>query len=131
MAHFAELDTNNAVLRVIVISNNAIDNLPFPESEPVGVELCKSLYGKNTIWKQTSYNSNFRAHYAALGYLYDPTYDVFITPQPYPSWSLNTTTFNWEAPVPMPPDPIPPKEGGPWIWDEANQVWVKTNPNLP
>lgn len=129
MAHFAELDTNNVVLQVVVISNDAINNEPFPQSEPIGVELCKTIYGKNTVWKQTSYNNSFRAHYAAIGYLYDPNYDVFITPQPYPSWTLNTTTFEWEAPIPMPVPYLLPKDGGPWIWDEATQSWVKTDPS--
>ena len=131
MAHFAELDTNNVVLQVVVISNAAVNNEPFPQSEPIGVELCKTIFGKHTIWKQTSYNSSFRGNYAGIGCLYDPVHDAFIVPQPYPSWTLNTDTFQWEAPVPRPSEPLKIKDGGPWKWDEATQSWVKTDPSKP
>lgn len=81
MAHFAKLDQNNVVLEVIVVNNSVIDNLPFPESEPIGIEFCKSLFGENTVWKQTSYNSSFRGAYAGIGYVYDPVADVFVCPR--------------------------------------------------
>ena len=77
MAHFAQLDENNIVLQVIVVNNQAINNLPFPESEPVGVLFCQSLFGNDTVWKQTSYNSNFRQMLAVIGGGYDPQRDVF------------------------------------------------------
>jgi hypothetical protein len=80
MAHFAKLDENNLVTQVIVVNNDVIENLPFPESEPIGVEFCQSLYGTDTIWKQTSYNGNFRGVYAGIGYSYDPVQDIFIEP---------------------------------------------------
>ena len=118
MAHFAQLDDNNGVIQVIVVANATIDDLPFPESEPIGVAFCRSLYGGNTIWKQTSYNSSFRKHYAGIGYVYDPVLDAFIPPKPYPSWLLNTTTCQWEAPVPYPND------GKDYYWDEATLSWV-------
>jgi hypothetical protein len=124
MAHFAELDENNIVLRVIVISNNDINNLPFPESEPVGIAFCKSLFGSDTRWAQTSYNANFRYNYAGIGYTFDPmtesniaSYGAFISPKPYDSWLLNKTTFQWEPPVPYPND------GQPYYWDEETQSW--------
>jgi hypothetical protein len=84
MAHFAKLDENNVVIHVIVVNNAVIDNLPFPESEPVGVAFCQSLFGSDTTWKQTSYNSNFRGVYASIGYTYDPVNDVFVIPPPPP-----------------------------------------------
>lgn len=86
MAHFAQLNSENIVLQVIVVNNEVLNNLPFPESEPIGVEFCQSLLGPETIWKQTSYNSNFRGTYAGIGYTYDPVNDVFVAPpSPIPS----------------------------------------------
>lgn len=78
MAHFAQLDANNIVIEVIVVSNNVVEDLPFPESEPLGVAFCQSLYGADTVWKQTSYNANFRNVYAGIGDTYDPVLDVFV-----------------------------------------------------
>ena len=118
MASFAQLNESYLVTEVIVVNNETIDNLPFPESEPVGVAFCQSLYGSTTVWKQTSYNANFRKNYAGIGYTYDPVLDAFIAPQPYPSWLLNTTTCQWQAPVPYPDD------GKTYIWDEATLSWV-------
>jgi hypothetical protein len=118
MAYFAQLDSSYIVTEVISVNNNTIDNLPFPESEPVGVAFLQSLFGSTTIWKQTSYNANFRKNYAGIGYTYDPVLDAFIAPQPYPSWLLNTTTCQWQAPVPYPDD------GKTYIWDEATLSWV-------
>ena len=84
MAHFAKLDENNFVLEVIVINNDVVGNLPFPESEPIGAAFCRSLYGEDTVWKQTSYNASFRGCYAGIGYLYDAQQDIFIPMEPPP-----------------------------------------------
>ena len=115
MAHFAELDEDNKVLRVIVISNNDIlkDGV---EDEATGAALCKRLLGENTKWVQTSYNNNFRKQYAGLGYTYDAVTDVFIAPQPYPSWTLDEN-FDWQSPTPMPTD------GKIYVWNEEKQQW--------
>jgi hypothetical protein len=118
MANFAQLDGSYLVTEVIVVNNETINDLPFPESEPVGVAFLQSLFGSTTVWKQTSYNANFRKNYAGIGYTYDPVLDAFIPPQPYPSWLLNTTTCQWQAPVPYPDD------GKTYIWDEATLSWV-------
>ena len=118
MANFAKLDESYIVTEVIVVNNETINNLPFPESEPVGVAFLQSLFGSTTVWKQTSYNANFRKNYAGIGYTYDPVLDAFIAPQPYPSWLLNTATCQWQAPVPYPDD------GKTYIWDEATLSWV-------
>jgi hypothetical protein len=121
MAHFAELDQNSTILQVIVVNNSDVNNLPFPESEPVGIAFCQSLFGPDTRWAQTSYNANFRYNYAGIGYTFDPTpapNGAFIPPKPYPSWLLNTNTFQWEPPVPYPTD------GGVYTWDEGTQTWV-------
>lgn len=125
MAHFAELDQTNVVTTVVVVNNATIDNLPFPESEPVGVDFCRSLYGQDTNWAQTSYSTSFRYNYAGVGYTFDPTalpYGAFIAPQPYPSWVLNITTYQWEAPVPYPSD------GKLYYWNEATLSWVLVEP---
>lgn len=98
MAHFAQIDGSYIVIQVIVVNNAAIDNLPFPDSEPVGVAFCQSLFGDTTIWKQTSYNSTFRKNFAGTGFVYDPVLDAFIAPQPGPDWTLNVDTCQWVPP---------------------------------
>lgn len=119
MANFAQLNEKYIVTQVIVVNNETIDNLPFPESEPMGVAFCQSLLGSTTNWKQTSYNASFRKNYAGIGFTYDQALDAFIPPQPYPSWLLNTVTCQWEAPVPYPND------GKNYKWDEATLSWVE------
>ena len=118
MAHFAQLDENNVVVQVIVVDNADILDENGDESELLGVAICQSLIGADTIWKQTSYNASFRKNYAGIGMTYDPDRDAFIHPQPYPSWTLNEETCRWGAPVNMPTDhPL-------YDWDEENQQWV-------
>jgi hypothetical protein len=80
MAHFAELDENNMVKMVIVVNNEVLNDLPFPESEPLGIEFCKSLFKHETNWRQTSINHNFRNRYAQRGFIYDAEKDVFFDP---------------------------------------------------
>lgn len=116
MAHFARMN-KNTVETVIVISNETLEYLEYPESEPKGIAFCQSLYGTDTTWKQTSYNGNFRKNYAGLGYTYDSDLDAFIPPSPYPSWLLDTETCLWVPPVPYP--------GNGWEWDEETLSWVK------
>jgi hypothetical protein len=79
MAHFARVE-NNIVREVIVINNEVLENKAFPESEPIGIAFCKSLYGADTEWLQTSYNSNFRGAYAGSGMTYDSELDIFTYP---------------------------------------------------
>ena len=121
MAHFAQLDGNSVVLQVIVVSNETVFNLPFPESEPVGVAFCQSLFGATAVWKQTSYNAGFRKNFAGVGFTYDPVLDAFIPPQPFPSWLLNTATCQWDPPVAYPTD------GGFYVWNEETNSWVKVS----
>jgi hypothetical protein len=80
MAHFAELNNDNIVQQVIVVNNEVLENKEFPESEPIGIAFCKSLFGEDTNWVQTSYNANFRSKYTGIGDLYDQANDVFVTP---------------------------------------------------
>jgi hypothetical protein len=114
MAHFAQIE-NGLVVNVVVVNNNEllVDGV---ELESKGVEFCKSLFGGD--WKQTSYNGTIRKQYASVGYSYDETADVFIAPQPFPSWSLDAN-YDWQAPVAYPAD------GKFYSWDESNQVWVE------
>lgn len=116
MAHFAELDENNVVLRVIVVSNADTSTPDGNEVEEIGVAFCQRLFGGN--WKQTSYNGNFRKHYAGIGYTYDAALDAFIAPKPFPSWTLNAQTADWEPPM------VYPTDGKLYQWDEATTSWV-------
>jgi len=114
MAHFAQIDNNNIVTRVIVVANEELlDN--GVESEVKGVAFCQSLFGGN--WKQTSYNANIRKNYAGIGYTFDAGRDAFIAPQPFASWVLDESTCRWEAPVPYPTD------GKIYSWNEATLSW--------
>ena len=119
MAHFAKLDDQNIVMEVIVVNNETLNNLPFPESEPVGIAFLTDWSGGYTNLKQTSYNANFRKNYAGIGYTYDSVLDAFISPKPYPSWLLNTETCLWQAPIPYPTD------GKQYYWNEETQQWVE------
>lgn len=80
MAHFAELDENNTVLRVIVVSNEDMKDQWGREREVIGTTFCKTLFGENTRWIQTSYNAKMRGKYASIGDVYDPVKDIFETP---------------------------------------------------
>lgn len=117
MAHFAELDPNNTVKRVIVVDNSKLRDANGIESEGLGIAFCVSLFGPETSWVQTSYNRTFRKNYAGLGYIYDSVRDAFIPPKPYESWLLDEDTCTWQPPVPMPDD------GGFYEWDESSQSW--------
>lgn len=119
MAHFAKLDNNNIVTQIDCLNNNVINNLPFPESEPLGISFLQSLYGDNTTWVQTSYNNNFRFRYAGIGYLYSKELDAFIPLQPFLSWSLNNFTADWDPPMPYPND------GKFYTWDEPALSWAE------
>jgi len=92
MSHFAELDENSMVKMVIVVNNEVLNDLPFPESEPLGIEFCKSLFSHETNWKQTSINHNFRNQYARRGFFYDAERDGFYDPEApegYPDYEVS------------------------------------------
>lgn len=91
MAHFAELDSNNKVLRVIVVGNDDCKTPDGNESEEVGIAFCKSLFGENSRWVQTSYNSTIRGKYAGIGDTYDAENDTFIAPPPQVSETTSPT----------------------------------------
>ena len=127
MAHFAELDSNNVVLRVIVVSNADTSTAQGEEKESIGIAFCERLLGGT--WVKTSYNAKIRKNYAGIGYTYDKDRDAFIPPKPYASWVLNETTCLWNAPVAMPSDVgqgEPPKM---YTWNENTTSWdLVTNP---
>ena len=118
MAHFCKMDDNNVVIDVNVVNNSDIQDLSFPESEPVGIAFLTQWSGGYSNWKQTSYNNNFRVRYASVNYTYDPILDAFIPPKPFPSWLLDNKTCDWDAPVPKPAD------GRDCYWDEQTQSWI-------
>lgn len=118
MAHWAELDGDNVVLRVLVGSNGDSDE---------GYQwLIDNLGG---TWVKTSYNTQggvhslggtpLRKNYAGIGYTYDSVRDAFIPPKPFNSWVINESSCLWEAPVPYPTD------GKMYTWDEASTSWVE------
>ena len=116
MAHFAEVDTTNTVLRVIVVANEDTADEDGVEIDAIGEAFCADLLGGT--WKRTSYSGNYRTRYAGIGYTYDADLNAFITPQPYPSWSLDQDT-EWQPPVSYPDD------GEAYDWDEDTTSWVE------
>lgn len=119
MAHFAKLDENNVVIEVNVVSNEVVNNLPFPDSEPLGIAFLTEWSGGYTNWKQTSYSKSFRKNFAGIGMTYRSDIDAFIYAQPYSSWVLDENAL-WQAPIPYPND------GRLYGWDEATQSWIES-----
>jgi hypothetical protein len=122
MAHFAEIDEDGVVLRVLVVDDSYDDDAS-------GQQFLAETCNLGGIWKKTSYNTNsnthklngtpFRGNYAGIGMIYDADLDIFISPKPHQSWFLNEETCRWEAPTPMPED------GKLYQWDEATLAWVE------
>jgi hypothetical protein len=118
MAHFAKLGIGNIVEKVEVVANEVITDDNQQEQESLGQEFLKNLYNEQSaVWKQTSYNANFRKHFASPTFTYNENLDAFIPPKPFNSWTLNETTCLWEAPVAKPTD------GQNYTWNETNQTW--------
>jgi hypothetical protein len=109
MAHFAEIDENNIVTRVLVVGN---------DQEHRGQEFLADDLGLGGTWVQTSYNGNMRKNYAGIGMTFDSVRDAFIPEQPFASWVLNEDTCLWDAPTPMPVE-----EGKMFAWVEADLNW--------
>lgn len=117
MAHFAEIDENNVVIRVLVTD----------ERKPAeGYYWLLDRFGGT--WIKTSYNTQrgqhlqggtpLRGNFAGIGYTYDPDLDAFIPPSPFPSWVMDEAIFDWVAPEPFPSD------GGEYVWDEESVSWI-------
>lgn len=105
MSHFAEIDNDGIVQRVIVAEQEFINS---------------GAVGDSFRWVQTSYNHNFRKQFAGIGHQYDKNKDIFIATQPYPSWRLDENS-DWQAPVDK---PVEMENGRQFNWDEDNQEWV-------
>ena len=126
MASFAKIGLNNKVIEVLSVHNNELKDSNGIEQEVNGIDFLTKLTGWS-IWKQTSYNTiggvhklggtPLRKNHAGIGHTYDEDRDAFIAPKPYPSWILNETTCQWEAPV------IKPDDGQNYDWNEENQQW--------
>ena len=107
MAHFAEIDSDSIVLRVLVVPN---------EQEHRGQEYLANDLNLGGRWIQCSYNNRIRKVYPGPGYTYDPVNDVFLTPKPFDSWVLDEN-FDWQAPIPYPSD------GQMYAWNENIVNW--------
>lgn len=127
MAHFAQLDQNNTVVFVTAVDNSDLLDENGVEQEELGIQhIYNTIPDSNQhTWKQTSYNNSFRKRYATLGSTYDEVNDVFILPKPYDSWSLNSNTYEWEAPVPYPGNHLNPEGDGIiyYFWEEDKLSW--------
>lgn len=117
MAHFAEINETNTVVRIVAISNDDILDENGFEQEQLGIDLCLQHVGAGE-WVQTSYNNNFRKCFGRIGFVYARDADVFYDPVgPYPSWSLDKN-YDWQPPTPYPED------GQDYLWDENTQEWI-------
>lgn len=112
MAHFAELDENNVVIRVLVTDND------FPNE---GYDWLIDTFGGT--WVQTSYNATIRKNFAGEGFTYDEDRDAFIAPKPFESWTLDEETCQWVPPVPCPED------GKIYTWNEEITNWEEVEVN--
>jgi hypothetical protein len=127
MATFVKIE-NNIVITGVSVVNEVLKDSNGVEQESIGIEFLKSLYGQNTNWKQTSYNTHggvhsnggtpFRKNHAGIGFTYDETKDAFIPPKLYNSWVLNEDTCLWDAPIPK------PDNENQYTWNEETQSWT-------
>ena len=134
MAHFAELDSNNIVVRVTVVENKDTADVNGVEKEYIGQAHLEKVLGGT--WKQTSYNGNIRGNYAGIGYTYFVDQDLFMPPKPYNSWSMNTAQATWTAPITMPTLTEEESNENKWyVWDEDayqadnTQGWILYPPS--
>ena len=116
MAHFAKLGVGNIIEQVVVVHNDEllVDGV---EQEHKGVEFLNNLFNERAVWKQSSYNNNFRKNFATVGGSYDQERDAFINPKPYDSWILNESTCKWDPPTPKPDDDKN------YEWNESTKAW--------
>jgi len=119
MAHFAEINEDNIVTQVIVVSDVDTFDANGNEDESIGVQFLKNMFGQETTWVKTSYNGNIRKNYAGVGYTYHEELDAFIPPKPYESWTLDEDLACYVAPVAKPQE-----EGKVYFWNEETQEWV-------
>lgn len=127
MAHFAELDSNNIVVRVLAVDNKILKDEAGVEHEQKGIDFLQNIFGAQTNWKQTSYTNSFRVRYAGPKFSFDSVLNAFIPPKPYPSWVLDVNIANWVAPV-LKPNLTPDEEeaGMFYVWNEEFLRWDLT-----
>ncbi len=133
MASFAKIGLNGKVIEVQSVVNEVIHDSNGVEQESIGIDFLTKLTGWS-IWKQTSYNNNFRKNFAGIGYTYDEDRDAFIPPKTYASWILNETTCIWEAPI-VKPELTDEQESQntaethywSYIWNESTTSWDLEN----
>lgn len=123
MASFAKIGLNNKVIEVQSVVNEVLHDSNGVEQEAIGIDFLTKLTGWS-IWKQTSYNNNFRKNHAGIGYTYDEDRDAFIPIKPYASWVINETTCLWEAPTPKPNEDTNEIR---YEWNEDNLAWEQKN----
>ena len=126
MAHFAELNENNVVIRVVRACDQDIANNGGEQSTQAAEQFKTVIpFSSNGVkWVQTSYNNKFRGHYAKIGDTYNEQLNLFIENKPFPSWILNNSTGYYESPVPYPTNPPELLGYKPYsIWDEELQQW--------
>jgi hypothetical protein len=121
MAHFAEINDEGLVLRVIALNNEILIDQNGVESEEKGVEFCRNLFGGH--WLQASYNATFRKNFPGPGYRFDSDLNAFIPPKEFESWVLDETTCRWFPPIPM------PDLGIALQWNEQINNWEPLNGN--
>ena len=132
MASFAELDENNKVINVIKISNQEVLDENGNESEEVGIQRCKNLFGENTKWVQTFFGDTEtprRGNPAKILGYYIESLDAFTTRKIYDSWTLNEETLNWESPIPVPP--LPYENPIRYEWNEETTSWQEVEVPKP
>ena len=132
MAHFAKLGkTGNKVIAIHKVADSDCLDGDGDESEAVGQAFLETVHGWPAAkWIQTSYNTQrgvhklggtaFRGNYAAIGYIWDPDNNIFYVEKPYSSWTLNTTTAEWESPVAYPAED---ETDTFYEWNESDQSW--------
>ena len=130
MAIFVELNSNNVVLRSIMVDDWNITDAQGNQVEAIGINYLKNLYGQDTIWKQDvprtiQLSAGSFIALGSPGDTYDSERDAFIPPKPFPSWTLNETTFLWESPTPYPTDVGTPENPKSYWWDEETLSWIK------
>ena len=139
MAHFAKLGINGKVVGVHVVNDTDCQNADGVEDETVGQNFLQRIHGWDaSMWKRTSYNTlanqhklggtPFRKNYASIGDTYDEVRDAFYTPQPYPSWTLNETICQWEAPIAQPSLTAEERSANQlYKWNESTEAWDLTD----
>ena len=140
MAHFAQLDGGNMVMRVSVVDNSVILDIIGKDNEHLGINYLKSIHGENTKWKQTSRSGRFRGNFASVGFEYDEENDVFMPPKPFRYWTLEKQNGSayWKCPIEKPDETQEQIDSGYfYVWsdqiyeedtsDPKTQGWILMN----